>query len=101
MNKHTPGPWYVALDSDDDLFVSSDDGKTICEIANSRDFINSAIEGRNNARLIAAAPDLLAALEEVTRCLAWHERQHGVGMDRKAIEDARAAIVQATKGGTP
>ena len=45
--------------------------------------------------LIAAAPDLLAALEATTRCLAWHEQQHGVAMDKKIVEDARAAIAKA------
>lgn len=43
-----------------------------------------------------AAPDILAALEEVTRCLAWHAQMHPVGMDCIAVAKARAAIAQAT-----
>lgn len=39
--------------------------------------------------------DLLDALEAVTRCLAWHERYHGVGMDRAALGSARDAIAKA------
>lgn len=38
---------------------------------------------------------LLAALCEVTRCLQWHSERHGVGMDAKAVEDAKAAIAEA------
>ena len=45
--------------------------------------------------LFAAAPDLLAALVEANRCLAWHESRHGVAMDRVAVERATAAIAKA------
>lgn len=39
---------------------------------------------------------LLAALREVTRCLAWHvDNGRGVAMDAKAVTDARAAIARA------
>lgn len=38
---------------------------------------------------------LLTALCEVTRCLQWHSERHGVGMDAKAVEDAKAAIAEA------
>lgn len=45
-----------------------------------------------NADLIVLAMNhhaaLVKALAETTRCLAWHEAEHGVGMDRKAVEDA-------------
>ena len=91
---HTPGPWYVALDSDDDMFVSSDDGKTICEIAHSRDFTDPAKECVANAALISAAPDLLASMEGLLNALHSHTTH-------PAIIAARAAIAKATKGGTP
>jgi hypothetical protein len=52
--------------------------------------------GKYTGDLLAAAPDLLTALQSTLRCLAWHEEQHGVGMDAKAIADARAAIAKAT-----
>ena len=63
-----------------------------------------AAEQAANARLIAAAPDLLAALEE---CVAWHEldahRSQPVNasdseVGRRMIAAARAAIAKA-KGG--
>jgi hypothetical protein len=55
-------------------------------------------EAEENARLIAAAPDLLEALESAYRCLSWHEANHGVAMDRVVVERARLAIAAARGG---
>jgi hypothetical protein len=46
-------------------------------------------------RLHEVNVELLNALKEATRCLAWHEDKHGVGMDRVAVQNARAAIAKA------
>ena len=46
-------------------------------------------------RLHAVNQELLEALKEVCRCLTWHEQQHGVGMDAKAVANACAAINKA------
>lgn len=46
--------------------------------------------------LMGERNELLAALHEATRCLAWHEEKHGVGMDRQAVANAREAIAKAT-----
>lgn len=88
---HTPGPWWV-------------DGRRYrCAVVGfnrNGDYAlircaDPAIED-SYASLIAAAPDLLAALAEVTRCLAWHvDNGRGVAMDAKAVTDARAAIAKA------
>lgn len=94
---HTPGPWAITLDAMD-TFVSSADGKTICEIAHSRDFSNPAKECVANARLIAAAPDLLDALDALTItilqncCEDDYANMHGL---KKYVERARAAIAKA------
>ena len=71
MNKqHTPGPWTVK--SGVDQMCSPD--TTVCSVSrtandNRRWWIFSAAETHGDteadARLIAAAPDLLAALEEI------------------------------------
>jgi hypothetical protein len=77
---HTPGPWFAAGSSilargTTDTFSGSVSGT----IAYAESLDQSDIEGRNwhtsgnrdaNARLIAAAPDLLEALEEI-RDLLW------------------------------
>ena len=56
--KHTPGPWHVANG---------------CQIRGAKDQIAKAWmmrngEGLANAKLIAAAPELLEALEEAVAC---------------------------------
>lgn len=56
-------------------------------------FMEAAAELR---RLHELNKELVKALQEATRCLAWHEEKHGVGMDRLAVEQARAAIAKAT-----
>jgi hypothetical protein len=62
--KHTPGPWktqtHISLDR---LEIRDADGRRIAECA--MDFPMSAKTHDANARLIAAAPELLAALESI------------------------------------
>ena len=59
MAQHTPGPWVVngaAIEQDQDR-----DAQVIAHVYDERDGID---EWGSNARLIAAAPELLAALRE-------------------------------------
>lgn len=58
MSKHTPGPWTVARNTDDGLDIISSDEVTYVEVA-------LDVRTEADARLIAAAPDLLKALKEV------------------------------------
>lgn len=51
----------------------------------------------HNARLIAAAPDMLAALREALRCMEAVNRNTPC-WGRAAIGDVRAAIALATEG---
>jgi hypothetical protein len=59
MNRHTPGPWAVTADGiniktkDTDIMICENGGET------------GATEDKANARLIAAAPDMLEALENL------------------------------------
>lgn len=77
---HTPGPWTVETHRDVRWVVAVD--KRICEFA----YINAHEEA--NARLIAAAPDLLAALQRAIPEIAV------VGMP-ELLEQARDAIKKA------
>lgn len=75
MSAHTPGPWRTAA-----LYpqtVESADGSTIA-VCKSIGGIRA--KGRINARLIAAAPDLLEALRAIQHAI---ETQ---GDDAKALE---------------
>jgi hypothetical protein len=85
MSKHTPGPWryseaYGYIDSVNDTIVDLGDVRTETE--------------RANARLIAAAPELLAACKFLlTQC-------NSAGLDtlggpfQAEFHEARAAIAQ-------
>ena len=66
--KHTPGPWKIDEAEDLPLCVIQDneDGQGICELQGELFTRETATpEQWANASLIAAAPDLLAALEAV------------------------------------
>ena len=66
--KHTPGPWICAGE-----FIGTKNGEpqTIAYTSNHRNGVRrSGQENKANARLIAAAPDLLALLEKVDSLLA-------------------------------
>ncbi len=62
MTKHTPGPWFCE-NGDDEWQVWHDEG--IACIATVHRGCEPDGTGETNAHLIAAAPDLLAALEEL------------------------------------
>ena len=93
--KHTPGPWRVVEGML--RFVMDARDRAICEIAHSRDFTKPAPDGAANARLIAAAPDLLEALEA---CLDDDYAFNSRTKDRAAAlidakHNARVAIAKA------
>ncbi len=67
MSAHTPGPWKFVTKWCDQ--VTSNDG-CICIPTeyNSNGVSRTKLESRANARLIAAAPDLLEAANDGTEC---------------------------------
>lgn len=97
--KHTPGPWTMHPRFDDGAEVRALAPVAWCGVASTHGASGNqsidAAEARANARLIAAAPDLLAALEDIARgdysdplCMRTPEQR------------AREAIAKA-KGVTP
>lgn len=91
--QHTPGPWEV-----DGQYVHGPDGRRFLAVAGDG-------EGIANARLIAAAPDLLAALRkalewvEHVQSVAWDSIPEGMRGDNGAAWAIRSAIARATGGG--
>lgn len=91
MSKHTPGPWT--------LYDARKDGSTSFYVNHGPDYIGSvhlapgrAAVGSSNARLIAAAPELLEALQE----LVYGIERPTSGRFETAMPQARAAIAKAT-----
>lgn len=81
---HTPGPWFA-----DSSFVGSHSIDRFFIKCNSKDLPNGIAEAEANARLIAAAPELLAALKVCESVL----RIQGYA---NAADIAQAAIAKAT-----
>ena len=68
-DKFTPGPWVA---SDDGINIDTTDGKSI---ADTWAFDVGEDQRKKNAALIAAAPELLQALEECVD-LSWNQDSH-------------------------
>ena len=93
--KHTPGPWTAQPRKSNFIDVCHDQRDTkgaitlsLCKVQSRDSWID---ESHANARLIAAAPELLEALQNL---LKVHE---GIGGTKYHAGDiARAAIAKAT-----
>lgn len=86
---HTPGPWRVIY------FPSTDGAERIMASANT-EIVCGAFRGQpisvQNAYLIAAAPDLLEALEGLVRIASLHSDEYSFEPELSA---ANAAIAKA------
>lgn len=93
MSKHTPGPWYV-VPLDTDLRVVAHQGYRVARLYP---------EDVENARLIAAAPELLEALQACATILPrYHMSGKTTGEDEEhsaVLERVLEAIAKA--GGKP
>ena len=77
MSAHTPGPWLqhptypLIIKQDCAPIAGPDEDVMICNAQshNNSGFFPSFDEGRANARLIAAAPELLEALEAAEQAM--------------------------------
>jgi hypothetical protein len=85
--KHTPGPWKIFSWPTN----NEDDGKTWCYGMSIRKGQNTIAEHETNARLMSAAPDLLAALYDI----ANHPLNSGAALAMQKI--ARIALAKEAK----
>jgi hypothetical protein len=99
MTKPSPGPWEVGQRGDLHAGVWDAKGKLVCQFGNGID--QGWCEYKNadaNARLTAAAPELLQAC---TAILAMIDRAKGQpvtfyeGMKNSAVTKLRAAVAKA------
>jgi hypothetical protein len=89
---HTPGPWVKRRSSSGRSFEV---GPVAIKSDSDREQIASCIFGVGNARLIEAAPDLLAACKRMLRA---HD-EGWKNLDFPPIEDIRAAVAIAEGAG--
>ncbi len=88
-HNHTPGPWFY----NNWRFIENSKGLMIAELRPSSLDDN---ENRANTQLIAAAPDLLAALYELTEAVAGKCNKDGCPVSWDLIDNATNAIEKAT-----
>lgn len=98
MTKHTPSPWKAGA-----MSVGTDEGEDsqpICCMIGEREYEEHVA----NARLMAAAPELLTALNDAATRLEfltnWIENSYGgsnqdVELGRSYVREARTAITRA------
>ena len=87
MSDFTPGPWRIGTPPPNgEQTIGTTQGLMVAVATT-----GASVPTKANARLIAAAPDLLEALIELADCgaEAW-------GEDRPCVKWARAAIAKAT-----
>jgi hypothetical protein len=90
---HTPGPWKVSdITTSDDLLIIGKDIQ-VARIPDANVAMNGCPESRANARLIAAAPDLLEALKVLQVRIFMLD-----GSENPEYKLATAAIAAAEKG---
>lgn len=105
MTTHTPGPWKVETSDTHGIEILGD-GDIKRYVAKIHDWTTDAVapqyeaaelvlatEREANAKLIAAAPQLLEALEQAME----HGLAGGCGGDCETVNRARAAIKEATQ----
>ena len=85
MNSHTPGPWWFAADAPNTYAVGHGDLELCGGLR------------RHNARLIAAAPDLLDALQMAKAWVAQYHNKPGHDAASRCMSAViDAAIAKAT-----
>lgn len=97
MNNHTPGPWK-AVEANTDYSGTFNRILSIsdAEIAPARAYGDTEEQRHANARLIAAAPDLLAALESAASWVGQYEELPDHAPAARAMGVViRAAIARA------
>jgi len=85
--KHTPGPWIVSL-WENEIFVRALDDENEC--ADICTMTDDEEDMQANARLIAAAPELLEALQLADRVLRDRDLDEYLAGEYQIIEDAIA-----------
>ena len=117
MSEHTPGPWVVEVAQGKYPYVVADQGKgwdnpLVCSLYEDVTPEDSVTIGAwlqanpnaaPNARLIAAAPDLLAALKTLldAASVGHYPFDETKGWKHPALQAARSAITKATQEPTP
>lgn len=108
LGQHTPGPWQLVEGNENHgPYVTSNWGRDICDLYTMSNPMSAAIcnggdskpiwfdDAAANARLIAAAPDLLAALEGLVKAVNYRDACSVSGAAAPRIADASIRLTDA------
>ena len=86
---HTPGPWNVSTDDPRGCCVVAKAGPTIADVG-------PVVKGKwqDNAKLIAAAPDLLVAVRMAARVFFHNRLGSSFPETQQALSEAIAKVTQ-------
>lgn len=107
---HTPGPWEIRHESTDPEWavVVATGGRIVANVnaetgPDIPPLVSTKMPRDANARLIAAAPDLLEALQRTVEALEYWLPRHGdpEGANSAMMVNARATIAKATSDKNP
>lgn len=93
MEKHTPAPWHVSEDKGFAteggrylaIYATNEDLEVIAHVHKDVILAHKVQDHKSNAALIAAAPDLLEALEKVRKHFTTDELFDQMGEDAECI----------------
>ena len=94
-SNHTPGPWWYSKIGNhyDDYSIYSQS-----ENCGAGDNLANSVRGKANAILMAAAPEMITALQEIEEQLFSHpDRDVGNSKVHYAWQKARSALSAATQ----
>ena len=96
---HTKAPWSVSFNGPDDtlIFGGGDLVRSEKCVAKVKTYHRSVLEAEANARLIAAAPELLAMLERLVPAMP-DLGDIDLGEDDNALLDEARALIAKVKG---
>jgi hypothetical protein len=99
--KHTPGPWGVSAISPNIVVQHDFMGATNVQVGSASGYTGSPFfpsdeEAIANARLIAAAPELLEALKEAIETIKFLSTRDNSWGEQIVCEDLQAIVAKAT-----
>jgi hypothetical protein len=91
---YTPGPWEITTrcDNETQVHIAWTD---VCEIVAPRPVTQSITQDKANAKLIATAPDLLEALQELVHLHGCE--QEGIGSGQPTFQQWIDAVNKASE----
>ena len=101
MSGHTPGPWAVGFSDgsgvDEGAYIVARDSTVVVRGGNPQGDLEFGVQLEPDARLIAAAPELLDVIQEI---LDYSGGANSALDDEYVVERARAVVAKA-KGEQP